>query len=113
MPTITRTKGDTAKDIILTLTGSDGAVQNLTGVTTVKLRAMRRSTRANVADITCTVEGAAANGQVRVPAGGLDAIPVGSYDYQTWVTFVDGKTAPFPDDGYDALEVVAAVPAGS
>ena len=77
----TRKIGSTADHLVLQLTGRDGAVQDLTGVTSVVVRVEGED------DIPATISGDPTLGQISILATDLDELPPGSYKIEQVVTF--------------------------
>lgn len=108
--TFSAKQGDT-DPLQFTLTGKDGAVQDLTGITGILLNLRwKGSTTKLVTDGSCTVVSATAGTASYAWGAGETDVP-GELEGDVKVTFANGKQKGFPDDPDAPFFEGAIVPA--
>lgn len=112
MSVLTYKRGDLAPDTILTLYNADNTVVDLTGASSVKLIAKQIITGSIPATINRSLSIVdAANGKVKFTPVSGDTTTVGAYNFESQVTWADGRPQTFPNGGdstniYDTMNIV-------
>jgi len=105
--TITIPSGDTAPDIVATLSNASG-VQDLSGATvTLRLRLQGTSTRLS---LSCTVDSPGSGGTVRHVRVSGDNLVRGTYEAEFHVVFAGGAVQTFPSAEANTIVVRDPIP---